>query len=139
MALQRGPDRVQVGKNTGYMMAEYLEIKANYPHLGWGKTAADGTVLNFRAGAGITFPVVYKTMSGCSFELVEEAGAWYRVRIADQFGYVEKSRVSFFTGAYAVGSIAMNTADALNVHSFLSPLREVGSGTTVSRSQGEFT
>ena len=82
--------KVTVGKNTGYMMTQYLDIKANYPHLGWGRTAADGTVLNFRVGAGTTFPIVYKAMSGCSFELVEEAGSWYRVRIKDQFGYIEK-------------------------------------------------
>ena len=95
--------KVQVGKNTGYMMTQYLAIKANYPHLGWGKTADDGTVLNFRGGAGSTFPIVYKAMSGCSFELVEEAGAWYRVRIADQFGYIEKNKVTPIDGDFEMG------------------------------------
>ncbi len=133
--------KVKVGKNTGYMMAQYLDIKPNYPHLGWGRTPDDGTVLNVRAAASDTAEIVYKTMSGCVLEIVEDAGAWYKVQVGGQFGYVEKSRVSLFTGNYAVGSIAMNTSDALdlNANSFLTPLQEVGSGTTMSRAQGEFT
>ncbi len=131
--------RVQVGKNTGYMMAEYLEIKANYPHLGWGKTAADGTVLNFRAGAGITFPVVYKTMSGCSFELVEEAGTWYRVRIADQFGYVEKSRVTPVEGDFDMGFSLTDAKEAVTAALLYSALREWGSPKSMVKSEGDFT
>ena len=131
--------RVQVGKNTGYMMAEYLEIKANYPHLGWGSTAADGTVLNFRAGAGITFPVVYKAMSGCSFELVEEAGTWYRVRIADQFGYVEKSRVTPVEGDFDMGFSLTDSKEATTAAQLYSALREFGSPKSMVKSEGDFT
>ena len=131
--------RVQVGKNTGYMMTQYLDIKANYPHLGWGKTASDGTVLNFRGGAGNTFPIVYKAMSGCSFELVEEAGAWYRVRIGDQFGYVEKSKVTPVDGDYEMGFSLTDDKEAVNAAILYSALREYGSAKSMVKSEGDFT
>ena len=131
--------KVQVGKNTGYMMAQYLDIKANYTHLGWGRTADDGTVLNLRAAADDTAEVIYKTMSGCVVEIVEDAGAWYKARVGGLFGYVEKSRVSFFDWDCAVGSITMQTQDALTAASLRNAPREVGSGTTISRSEGDFT
>ena len=64
---------VQIGtKTTGYMMTKYLDIKPSYEHLGWGRTAADGTVLNLRSGAGSGASVVYKTMSGAAVELIQE-------------------------------------------------------------------
>ena len=131
--------RVQVGKNTGYMMTQYLDIKANYPHLGWGKTAADGTVLNFRGGAGGTFPIVYKAMSGCSFELVEEAGSWYRVRIADQFGYIEKNRVTPVEGDFEMGFSLTDSSEAVTASILYSALREYGSMKSMVKSEGDFT
>ncbi len=131
--------KVQVGKNTGYMMADYLEIKANYPHLGWGTTAADGAVLNFRGGAGVTFPIVYKAMSGVSFELVEEAGEWYRVRIADKFGYVEKSRVTPVDGDFEIGFSLTDARDAATAASLYSALREYGTMKSMVKSDGDFT
>ena len=48
--------KVQIGKRTGYMMTQYLDITANYTHLAWGKTPDDGTVLSIRGGAGKPFP-----------------------------------------------------------------------------------
>ncbi len=131
--------KVQVGKNTGYMMTEYLEIKANYPHLGWGRTASDGSVLNFRGGAGVTFPIVYKAMSGVSFELVEEAGAWYRVRIADKLGYVEKSKVTPIDGEFEAGFSLTDARDAATAATLYSALREYGSAKSISKSDGDFT
>ncbi len=131
--------KVQVGKNTGYMMAQYLDIKPNYSHLGWGRTAADGTVLNLRAAASETAEVVYKILSGAVFEITEDAGAWYKVRAGGLFGYVEKSRVAFFTGKYTVGSVTVQNQDVLTAASLRSAPREVGSGTSVTRSEGEFT
>ena len=131
--------KVKVGKNTGYMMTQYLDIKANYPHLGWGGTADDGTVLNFRGGAGNTFPIVYKAMSGCSFELVDEAGAWYRVRIGDQFGYVEKSRVTPISGDFEAGFSLTDTSEAVTAAFLFSALREYGTPKSIVKSEGDFT
>ena len=129
---------VKVGKNTGYMMAKYLDIKANYPHLGWGKTENDGTVLNLRAGAGTTFPVVYKAMSGCRMELIEEAGSWWKVRLGGQFGYVEKERVTLLTGDFELGVALDDTADALTISMLASAPREYGSAKSIVRSEGSF-
>ena len=131
--------KVQAGKNVGYMMAKYLDIKANYPHLGWGKTASDGTVLNFRGGAGNTFPIVYKAMSGCAFELVEDAGAWYRVRIGDQFAYVEKSKVTPLEGDFESGFSLAASPDALTAAQMASAPREYGNPKSLEKSEGDFT
>ena len=130
--------KVQVGKNVGYMMAQYLEIKANYPHLGWCRTADDGTVLNFRGGAGNTFPIVYKAMSGCCFELVEDAGAWYRVRVGDQFAYVEKSRITVLDGEFESG-FSLSAQDAVTAEQLKSAAREYGSAKTMEKTEGDFT
>ena len=131
--------KVQVGGKTGYMMTQYLNIKANYPHLGWGKTAEDGTVLNFRAGAGITFPIIAKAMSGCAFELSEETGGWYRVRIGTQFGYVEKEKVALIQGDFVPGFSLADAKDAYTAAFMYSALREFGSPKSMERSEGEFT
>ena len=131
--------RVQVGQKTGYMMTQYLEIKANYAHLGWGKTQDDGTVLNFRAGAGFTFPIVYKTMSGCSFELVEEAGSWYRVRVGKLFGYIEKDKVTVLSGDFEQGFSLTDSSAAITAATMYSALREYGSSKSMVKSDGDFT
>ncbi len=131
--------KVKVGGSTGYMMAQYLDIQANYDHLGWGKTPEDGTVLNLRSAPDASAGIVYKTMSGGVFEITGDQGDWYKVRVAGFFGYVEKSRVTVFSGDYAFGSIAMDTQDALTVSSLRSAPREVGNGKTITRSEGEFT
>ena len=130
--------KVTVGKNTGYMMAKYLKIEANYPHLGWGKTVEDGTVLNIRAGAGNSFPAIFKLMSGCSFEISEEAGDWYRVRINSEFGYVEKEKVTLFSGEYELGFSMENAASALTVADFETAPHEYGNPKSMTRTQGDF-
>ena len=93
--------KVRIGKKTGYMMAQYLTITANYPHLGWGKTRDDGTVLNLRAEPAAGSAIVEKCMSGAIFELVEESGSWYRVRAGSVFGYLEKEKIQPLTGGWA--------------------------------------
>ncbi len=131
--------QVQVGSKTGYMMTQYLEIKANYPHLGWGRTADDGTVVNLRAGAGVTFPVIAKVMSGAAFELIEDAGAWYRVRLGTQFGYVEKEKISPLEGEFELGFSLTDNREAYTAAMMYSALREFGSPKTLTRGEGEFT
>ena len=131
--------RVTVGKKTGYMMAQYLKIQANYPHLGWGKTPGDGTVLNLRAGAGDTFPVVYKAMSGAAFELIEEAGGWYRVRCGSRFGYIEKEKITPLSGEYALGFSLSGQENGVTAAEMRSAPREAGSAKTVTKGEGNFT
>ncbi|MDO5325207.1 MAG: polysaccharide deacetylase family protein [Clostridia bacterium] len=131
--------KVQAGSKTGYMMTQYLEITANYPHLGWGRTADDGTVLNVRAGAGFTFPVIAKVMSGAAFELIEDAGTWYRVRLGTQFGYIEKEKISPVEGEFEQGFSLTDKKEAYTAAIMYSALREFGSPKTQTRNEGEFT
>ena len=131
--------RVQAGSKTGYMMTQYLEIKANYPHLGWGRTQDDGTVVNVRAGAGVTFPVIAKVMSGAAFELIEDQGTWYRVRLGTQFGYVEKEKITPVEGEFELGFSLTDNKEAYTAAILYSALREFGSPKTLARGEGEFT
>lgn len=130
--------KVQKGNKTGYMMAQYLTIAANYPHLGWGKTADDGTILNLREGPGENEPIIEKMMSGAAFELVAESGAWYRVRMGKYFAYIEKEKITRMDGEYALG-LSADASGALSAADFADAPREMGSPMTLSRSEGDFT
>ena len=131
---------VQIGtKTTGYMMTKYLDIKPNYEHLGWGRTVADGTVLNLRSGAGSGASVVYKTMSGAALELIQEQGAWYRVRLEDKFGWVEKRLVTPLTDDYSPGYTTDDHTEEITAARMKAATRSYGSAATVSRSEGDFT
>ena len=132
--------KVQVGKKTiGYMMTQYLDIKPNYEHLGWGVTEADGTVLNLRSGAGSGAAVVYKTMSGAAVELIQEQGAWYRVRLENKFGWVEKQKVTLLSGDFAPGYTTEDHSEEITAARMATAIRTFGSTATVSRSEGDFT
>ena len=132
--------KVQVGKKTvGYMMTQYLDIKPNYEHLGWGVTEADGTVLNLRSGAGSGAAVVYKTMSGAAVELIQEQGAWYRVRLENKFGWVEKRKVTLLSGDFAPGYTTEDHSEEITAARMATAIRTFGSTATVSRSEGDFT
>ncbi|MBR5111783.1 MAG: polysaccharide deacetylase family protein [Clostridia bacterium] len=131
---------VQVGgKAIGYMMTKYLDIKANYTHMGWGRTPDDGTVLNLRSEAGSDAQVVYKAMSGVSVELVEEQGAWYRVRLNDKLGWLEKRQVAVIEGDYSPGYTTQDHTDEITAARMASAPRAFGSTASVSRREGDFT
>lgn len=130
--------KVQIGKSTGYMMTQYLDIKASYDHLGWAKTPDDGTVLNLRSGAGAGASVVYKALSGAAVELIQEQGAWVRVRLGDVFGWIERSRITPLEGDYALGFTPGDTSDAMTADRMFSAVREFGDAVVVSRSEGDF-
>ena len=131
--------QVKIGSKTGYMMSQYLDIKANYPHLGWGKTPDDGTVLNLRSEPRSDAPVVYKIMSGVTLELVADSGDWYKVRAAGLFGYIPKAGVTLVPGDFATGAITISAQDAVSALTLHSAVREVGNAKTITRAEGEFT
>ena len=132
--------KVKIGSKTGYMMTQYLTIRPNYPHLGWGRTPDDGTVLNLRAAADPSSAVKFKAMSGATLEVVEDAGSWYKVRAGSVFGYVPKETVTLVEGNFAIGSIAQSSPqDAVTPASLHSAVREVGSAVSLARPEGEFT
>lgn len=131
--------RVQVGKNTGYMMAQYLDIKANYTHVGWVRTQRNGRVLNVRAAADPHAAVVYKTMGGAAFETVaEEKEGWYKVRVGDGFGYLPAAGTEPLDGDY-LPDITPPAEGEITPESLRTAPREVGSAATVSFSEGDFT
>ncbi len=129
---------VQVGTKTGYMMTQYLDIQPNYTHLGWGKTPGDGTVLNVRASASADAKVVYKAMSSGVFELVAEAGDWYKVRVGEGFGYLPKTGITLLEGDY-LPAITATDNDELSPEALRRGPREVGSATTVTREGEDFS
>lgn len=128
---------VQIGKNTGYMMTQYLKITPNYPHLGWARTPDDGTVLNVRQKADASSPVVDKAMSGGVWELVEEAGEWTRVRAGNGFGYIEKSRLTAIPGDY--DPTPAKREEGVTAASLRGAVREIGSPMSMERTEGDFT
>ena len=131
--------KVQIGKRTGYMMASYLEITPNYPHLGWGKTKDDGTILNVRREAKKSADILYKTMSGAVFELVAEQGDWYQVRFGQSLGFLEKKLIEKTTGDFALGFSSKADYQSVTADQMYSAIREVGSPLTRTQEEGDFT
>ena len=131
--------KVRVGKRTGYMMTAHLDIQADYPHLGWGKTENNGKILNIRSKADAASGILWKGMSGATFELVSESGSWYEVRVGERFGYLEKAQVKKTDGSFAVGFSSAGGEGRLNAAFFSRASREVGSPMTAHRTEGGLT
>ncbi len=132
--------KVKAGGKTGYMMAQYLDIEANYPHLGWAKTTDDGTVLNVRAQADGSSEIIFMCMSGAVFELVEEKGDWYRVRAGAKFGYLPKAKCHVMEeGEFALGLSAGGDGAPITAAGMYSAVREMGNPRKTSRDEGDFT
>ncbi|MBO2516255.1 MAG: hypothetical protein CW338_03125, partial [Clostridiales bacterium] len=70
---------VRKGEQCGYVMTKYLDIRPNYPHLGWGKTQKADTILTvYNSPDDTSVPLAY-FYSGASFEVCEQNGEWYRI------------------------------------------------------------
>lgn len=131
--------RVQVGNKTGYMMTQYLEIKANYTHVGWVQTKRDGQIVNVRAAADPQAAVVYKALGGAAFETVaEEKDGFIKVRVGDGFGYLPAAGTEKLTGDY-LQDISADPAEEITPESLRSAPREVGTPTTIALSDGDFS
>jgi len=130
--------KVKKGNKTGYMMAQYLKIEANYPHIGWGKTKMRDSILNIRKSADEESPVAYKCLGGAVLELIADAGDYYKVRAENIFGYVKKDLITPVEGEFMPG-LSFDRKDALSVSSLQSAPREVGSPLNRSKTEGDFT
>lgn len=117
--------KVKAGNRTGYLMASHLTMKGSYPHLGWGRTRDDGTVLNLRRDADAASPVVYKAMSGGVFEVTGKKDGWYQVKAGDVFGYLESGAITLTEGDFTMG-YAGSLDGSLTKQSFLYAPRQVG-------------
>ena len=117
--------KVKMGSRTGYLMASHLTMQGSYGHIGWGKTNADGTVVNLLEKPDDGAAVVYKALSGGAFELVSETGEWYYAKCGDTFGYLKKDGVSALTGDFTLCYTGKDQ-DALTLNTLRLSPREFG-------------
>ena len=130
--------KVKKGNKTGYMMAQYLKITANYPQIGWGQTEYTNQILNIRKSPDEESAVVYKCHSGVTLELIADAGDYYKVRAENVFGYVKKELITPVNGDFLPG-LSMDKSGALSAASLKSAPREAGVPLTRSNTEGDFT
>lgn len=131
--------KVQKGNKTGYMMAQYLEIKANYPQAGWGRAIRKEALLNIYEKPDFNSKILLKVMDQMSFEISETKDEWYKIRFGNQFGYLPASQVTLLNGEFTPGFSGENAGSALRATDLYSALREVGSSRSMSREEGNFT
>jgi len=127
--------KVKFGSRTGYLMASHLTMQGGYGHIGWGKTAQNGGILNLlekpEEGAG----VAYKALSGGALELVSESGEWYYAKCGDAFGYLKKSEVSALDGDFTLCYTGKDQ-DALTLNTLRLSPREFGDEVTREGEEG---
>ena len=131
--------KVQVGSKTGYMMTQYLNITANYPHLGWGRSIETDALVNIHSLPDFYSEIIYKSASPLSFELVEKINGWYKIRFGNQFGYLPVEMVSTVNGEFSAGIAAEDLTGALRATDLYSALRECGNPRTMERTDHTFT
>lgn len=131
--------KVQVGSKTGYMMTQYLNIRASYPQLGWGKTENNGMLINIHAQPNNESQIIHKSFGGMAFELVEKNNDWYKIRFGHSFGYIHQSLVTVLSGEYAPGLSDYAAVSPVRTQDLFSALREVGNPRKMERSEGDFT
>lgn len=129
--------RVQIGSNEGYMMAQYLEISANYPHAGWGVSKRDGTVLTLLSQPDQDSVPAARYMSGTAMELVENTGNYWKVRIGTGFGYVPKDQVIPRDGEYETALSFSASTDGLRLKDLEKSRKEFGNSKTKAKESGD--
>lgn len=130
--------KVQKGKRSGYVMAQYLSIKGNYPHLGWGKAAGGGQLLNLYQAPDLSSKIIYKAADNMAVELVEKTGDWYKVRFGSSFGYIPQSQVSPLDGSYTLG-LSIKADETIDANKIAFAPRLIGNPRAMLRQEGEFT
>ena len=131
--------KVQYGSKIGYMMTQYLDIKANYPHLGWGKTENIGMLINLFAMPSEESEILHKGFGGMRFELVEKADDWYKIRYGNAFAYIHQSLVTPLSGEFNPGIDVTPSGEALDTDDLFSAMRQAGNTRKMARTEGDFT
>ncbi len=131
--------KVKAGSRTGYLMASHLKMSGNYTHLGWGRTADDGTVLNVYQAADASSAVVYKAASGGVFELISLSGGWYRVRAGEAFGYLPEKAVTRVQGDFGLGYSVQDSQNGVTADRLRYAPREIGDEVSEEGSVGDLT
>lgn len=127
---------VQKGNKEGYMMTQYLIIKANYPHIGWGITENDGSVLTLYKTASQDGEIGLQCMSGAAFELVAKDGDWYQVRSGQSFYFVEAAKITVLSGNFEPDMATTKETPALTMTTLRSAPKKAGSAISSSRDSG---
>ena len=125
---------IQVGGKDGYVMAEYLTITAEYPRMGWARTAKDGTVLTLRQSPDAGGAPAAQYESGLVCELMEKQGDFYRVRVGGKVGYLEAEKLIPLDADYTPDFAA--DLDAFAMASFQNGEKKWGSEKTMEREGG---
>jgi len=131
--------KVKVGNKTGYMMAQYLDIKANYPHIGWGRATRREALLNIYEKPDLNSSIIFKAMDEMNVELVEKKNGWYKIRFSDAFGYLPEAMITPLSGDFALGFSQNDGISSVRASDLYSAVREVGSPRTMNRDEGDFT
>ena len=57
-----------------------------------GSVTISSSAVNIRSGPGTGYSVVYQASEGETFDVIEQDGQWYKVRIGEKTGWVEIGR-----------------------------------------------
>jgi len=131
--------QVVLDEKTGYMMTKYLDITTPYTSQGFARTSSDAKLLNMYDKPDTSSAITYKVTGGAAFEIIEDLGAWCKVRSGSVIGYVESANLTRTEAALQVFTyIGENNpyADTLNE---ISKIQQLGSGKGMSVSRGQYT
>ena len=130
--------RVKLDGKEGYMKAEYLEITADYPHLGWAATPRDGAVLNLYEKPDEESPLIRQYISGLMLETIERSGDFSKVRAGREIGYVKTALLSAVEGEFAPDLSFSENAASLTIDQFKNGKKELGASKTRAKDSGDF-
>lgn len=97
VVLERAEDgwyKVNYKAVEGYMLGEYLDVENDCEKdLGYGEVSAEGSALNIRSGAGVSYDRVGSVKDGSLVKLEGMTFGWYKVSCDGKEGYVSSDYV----------------------------------------------
>ena len=131
--------KVRLGEKVGYMKTRYLTLEALAPHLGWGKTPADGSILLLYAQPDTQSEIVAQQMSGGVFDLAAKENGFYQVTLGrGQAAYLESGKVTLLSGDFERSFAAGDSGERITPAVLGTAEHAFGSARTMSRSSGRF-
>lgn len=131
--------QVRLGDKTGYMKTEFLIIEATAPHVDWGQTADNDSILLFYEQPNSSSAIVAQRMSGGVYDLTEKLDGWYGVMLEQgETAYLESSRVTLINGDYERSFAAADSGERITPAVLGTAEHAFGNARTMSRSSGRF-
>ncbi|MBM7583382.1 SpoIID/LytB domain protein [Caldicoprobacter guelmensis] len=128
--------KIEYNGLIGYVHGDYIRLESSsaqlpsegsaLPSSNNGNVIAQGTVttttLNVRSGAGTGFSVIGKLTRNAKVDILEKAGAWYKIKYGSTVGYVHGDYIELISGDVASRgaqqiSTGIVTVNGLNVRS----------------------